>query len=118
MTTPLRERGLICDVQFGMDDWIVYAWPPGHDSVVVIGAQGGWLVTHAAPAEDRTSMTVLYDGTAPSEPRDLHDAGPVLSAIDVLLARLPRSPSIPGSASAPVAAMAAPPRATHGTRSR
>ncbi|WP_434596496.1 hypothetical protein [Streptomyces sp. A5-4] len=115
VTTPLRERGLVCDVQYGMDDWLVYAWPPGHDSVVLIGAQGGWLATHEAPAEDRTSMTVLYDSTDSVGP---HDVGPLLSAIDALLARLPRIPSTPVAARVHAAGVHAPPPATRGTRSR
>ncbi|MFF5491340.1 hypothetical protein [Streptomyces virginiae] len=118
VTTPLRERGLICDVQYGLDDWLVYAWPPGHDSVVLIGARGGWLATHEAPAEDRTSMTVLYDSTASSGSRDLHDVGPLLFAIDALLIRLPREPSTPHPAGPPVTGVPAPPPAVRATRSR
>ncbi|GAA2643656.1 hypothetical protein GCM10010425_58840 [Streptomyces spororaveus] len=108
VTTPLRERGMVCDVQYGMSSWLVYAWPPGHDSVVIIGAQGGWLVTHEYPAEDRTSMTVLYDSTTTVPPGDLHDVGPLLSAIDGLLARLPRAPSAPTASSVHVTGAPAP----------
>lgn len=118
LTTPLHERGMVCDVQYGMSAWLVYAWPPGHDSVVIIGAQGGWLVTHEAPAEDRTSMTVLYDSTTSVTPGDLHDVGPLLSVIDALLARLPRTPSTPVVAGVHVAEVHAPPPAARGTRSR
>ncbi|AWZ08020.1 hypothetical protein DRB96_21800 [Streptomyces sp. ICC1] len=113
--TPLRERGLVCDVQYGMDDWLVYAWPPGHDSVVLIGTRGGWLATHEAPAEDRTSMTVLYDSTHSVGP---HDVGPLLSAIDALLARLPRAPSTPAPASVHVTGVQTPAPVARGTRSR
>ncbi|MCY0954951.1 hypothetical protein [Streptomyces sp. H27-S2] len=109
---------MTCDVQYGMSAWLVYAWPPGHDSVVIIGAQGGWLATHEAPAEDRTSMTVLYDSTASTEPLDLLNIGPLLSAIDALLARLPRAPSTPATAGVHVAEVPAPPPAVRGTRSR
>ncbi|WP_405421493.1 hypothetical protein [Streptomyces erythrochromogenes] len=118
MTTPLRERGLVCDVDYGLDDWIVYAWPPGHDSVVLIGRRGGWLITHEAPAEDRTSMTVLYDSRTSTAPGDSDDAGPLISAIDALLARLPRAPSIPAAAVHHVAGPPAPPPAVCGAHSR
>lgn len=103
VTTPLRERGLICDVQYGMDDWIVYAWPPGHDSVVLIARQDGWQATHQTPAEDWTSMTVLYDTTEPSDPGDFDGVGPLLSAIDAHLERLTRAPSPPAASRVPVA---------------
>ncbi|MFJ6783601.1 hypothetical protein [Streptomyces yangpuensis] len=61
VTTPLRQRGLTCDVDYGLDAWIVYAWPPDQDAVVIIGSDDGWMVTYETPAEDRSSMTVLYD---------------------------------------------------------
>ncbi|MEV6730716.1 hypothetical protein [Streptomyces sp. NPDC051364] len=118
VTTPLRERGLVCDVQYGLDDWIVYAWPPGHNSVVLIGRQGGWLATHQAPAESWTSMTVLYDTTASSGPGDLDDVGPLLSAIDALLARLTRNPSTPAANGVHVTEVPVPPLAGLGTHSR
>lgn len=118
VTTPLRERGLSCDVQYGLDDWIVYAWLPGHDSVVLVGRQNGWLATHQTPAESPTSMSVLYDTTVSPGPDDFADVEPLLSAVDALLARLARAQSPPAAHGVHVAEVPAPPAAGRGTRSR
>lgn len=96
--TPLRERGLLCDVQFGLDDWIVYAWLPGHDSVLLVGREDGWLVTHQAPAQDWTSISVVYDSRPATDPDDLHFVSPLLAAVDDLLARIPSTPPAPVTA--------------------
>ncbi|MGP3684591.1 hypothetical protein ACTVZO_07740 [Streptomyces sp. IBSNAI002] len=117
MTTPLRERGLICDVQYGLDDWIVYAWPPGHDSVVLIGRQDGWLATHQAPAEGWTATTVLYDTTVSSSP-DFDNVGPLISAVDALLVRLTRTPSPPATVGVIAAEIPTPPPAKPSMRGR
>lgn len=118
VTTPLRERGLICDVQYGLDDWIVYAWPPGHDSVVLIGRQGGWLATHQAPAEGWTATTVLYDTTAAFGPSDFDDVCPLLAAVGALLARHTRAPSPPAASGVHAAEVPTPPSAGRGNRVR
>ncbi|MFJ7589481.1 hypothetical protein ACIQZO_19295 [Streptomyces sp. NPDC097617] len=101
VTTPLRERGWICDVQFGLDDWLVYAWPPGHDSVLIVSREDGWLVTHQAPAQDWSSMTVVYDSRPATGPEDLRCVGPLLVAVDDRLARILSTPSAPAPAHAP-----------------
>ncbi|MFD8982834.1 hypothetical protein [Streptomyces sp. NPDC059564] len=118
MTTPLRARGLSCDVQYGLDDWIVYAWPPGHDSAVLVGRQNGWLATHQTPAESPTSMTVLYDTTVSLGPDDFADVEPLLAAVDELLARLARAQSPVTAPGLHVAEVPPPPVAGRGTRSR
>ncbi|MFD3760507.1 hypothetical protein [Streptomyces sp. NPDC058622] len=102
LTTPLREHGMACDVQQGLQHWLVYAYPPGHDSVLIVGPEdNGWLVTHQGPAEDWTSFAVVYDSRAGSTPPSGpdaghgHELGPLLSAIDAHVARLPRVPAAP-----------------------
>ncbi|MCY0928220.1 hypothetical protein OTB20_18865 [Streptomyces sp. H27-H1] len=104
LITPLRERGMVCDVQQGLQYWLVYAYPPGHDSVLIIGPEdSGWLVTHQAPAEDWTDFAVVYDSRAGSTPPAGPDAGhgreigPLLAAVDARVARLPRVPAAPVS---------------------
>ncbi|WP_327417552.1 hypothetical protein [Streptomyces sp. NBC_01233] len=104
LTTPLRERGMVCDVQQGLQYGLVYAYPPGRDSVLIIGPEdGGWLVTHQAPAEDWTDFAVVYDSRADSAPPAGPDAehgreiGPLLAAIDAHVVRLPRVPAAPVS---------------------
>ncbi|MFG2979402.1 hypothetical protein ACGFYY_41255 [Streptomyces sp. NPDC048331] len=116
--TPLRERGLLCDVQFGLDDWLVYASPPGHDAVLIIGHDDGWLVTHQAPAQDWASMTVVYDSTASSGPSDFDDIDPLLASVDVLLAQLARTAPAPVAGGRHTAEVPTPPPAGRGTRSR
>ncbi|WP_374777026.1 hypothetical protein OG756_33960 [Streptomyces sp. NBC_01310] len=125
LTTPLRERGLVCDVGQGLNSTLIYAYPPGHDSVLIIGPEdGGWLVTHQAPAEDWTDFAAVYDSRGDSTPPAGPDARhgrlvePLLTVIDAFLAQLPREPSTPHSAGSPVAGVAAPSAATRATRSR
>ncbi|WP_327303647.1 hypothetical protein OG730_08515 [Streptomyces sp. NBC_01298] len=105
LTTPLRERGMVCDVQQGLQYGLVYAYPPGHDSVFIIGPEdSGWLVTHQAPAEDWTDFSVVYDSRAGSTPPASPDAAhghqltPLLAAVDAHVARRLRPPAAPISA--------------------
>lgn len=88
LTTPLRERGLTCDVDFGLDDWIVYAWPPDQDAVVIIGSDGGWLVTYETPAVDHSSMTVLYDSRSHPDSQASTHVARFITAVDAHLAHL------------------------------
>ncbi|MFE2140379.1 hypothetical protein ACFXA3_01215 [Streptomyces sp. NPDC059456] len=90
MTTPLRERGLTFDVDYGLDDWIVYAWPPDHDAVFIIGSDDGWLVTYEAPAEDRSSITVLYDSRPQPDPEASTHIAHLITAVESHLTHLPR----------------------------
>ncbi|MER5765650.1 hypothetical protein [Streptomyces sp. NPDC002082] len=105
LTTPLRERGMVCDVQQGLQYGLVYAYPPGHDSVFIIGPEdSGWLVTHQAPAEDWSDFSVVYDSRAGSTPpagpdaEHGHQLAPLLAAVDAHVARRLRAPAAPISA--------------------
>ncbi|MCX5303153.1 hypothetical protein OG304_06760 [Streptomyces sp. NBC_00160] len=103
MTTPLRERGLTCDVDYGLDDWIVYAWPPDHDAVFIIGSDDGWLVTYEAPAEDRSSITVLYDSRPQPDPDASTHIAHLITAVESHLTHLPRRSPPKRPASQPMA---------------
>ncbi|MFI5863724.1 hypothetical protein [Streptomyces sp. NPDC051546] len=105
LTTPLRERGMVCDVQQGLQYGLVYAYPPGHDSVFIFGPEdSGWLVTHQAPAEDWSDFSVVYDSRAGSTPpagpdaEHGHQLAPLLAAVDAHVARRLRAPAAPISA--------------------
>ncbi|WP_405496239.1 hypothetical protein [Streptomyces sp. NBC_00096] len=102
LTTPLRERGLVCDIAEGHTSKLVYAYPPGHDSVFIIGPEdGGWLVTHQAPAEDWSDFSVVYDSRAGSTPpagseaEHDHQLTPLLAAVDAYVSRRLRVPAVP-----------------------
>ncbi|MFG2996582.1 hypothetical protein [Streptomyces sp. NPDC048340] len=103
VTTPLRERGLACDVDHGLDDWLIYARPAGHDSAFLIGSDGGWLVTHQAPADAPSSLTVVYDSRTEPDVAPAQHVPSLLAAIDVHLAQLTRrtpttQPALPARA--------------------
>ncbi|MFG2232724.1 hypothetical protein ACGFNX_22405 [Streptomyces sp. NPDC048723] len=104
MTTPLRERGLVCDVDYGLDDWIVYAWPPDHDAVFIIGSDDGWLVTYEVPAEDRSSVTVLYDSRPQPDSDASRHVAPLITAVEAHLVNPPRRSPPMRPASQPMAA--------------
>lgn len=102
VTTPLRERGLTCDVDYGLNDWLVYAWPPEHDAVFIIGSDDGWLVTYETPAEDRSSITVLYDSRPQSDASTRTHVDHLLTAVDAHLAQVLRRPAPMRPASQPM----------------
>lgn len=99
LTGPLRQRGLVCTVEFGLSDYIVHAELPDGSAFVISppqeppadhppGYPGSWLVTRGHP-EDPSLHEVVYD----SAPGGLHarSAGSVtdlLAAVDAHLDRL------------------------------
>ncbi|QPP05179.1 HAD family hydrolase [Streptomyces bathyalis] len=107
VTIPLRRRGLVCDVEFGNNDYLIHARLPGN-GVLIIGPQEdppnltpgrpeGWLVTLEHPDQ---IQDVVYD-SRPGGPHQRHgpDIAPLLQAIDVRLTNLgllsnpPRTPT-------------------------
>ncbi|CAL9415834.1 hypothetical protein [Streptomyces sp. enrichment culture] len=106
ITTPLRERGLQCDIEFGLSAYIVRVSLPD-DSYLIIsppqeppterppGDPEGWIATRQHP-DDPTSFEVLYDSApsddpdAPRRPETRHSgsAQPLIEAIDHRLAQL------------------------------
>ncbi|MFD6033613.1 hypothetical protein ACFWHF_03610 [Streptomyces griseoincarnatus] len=106
ITTPLRARGLECDVEFGHSAYVVRVALPD-DSYLLIsppqepsserppGDPEGWIVTREHP-DDQTLFEVIYD-SAPTEdtgtrqrPEARHggSAPPLIEAIDQRLAQL------------------------------
>ncbi|KQV94171.1 hypothetical protein [Streptomyces sp. Root369] len=106
ITTPLRARGLPCDIEFGLSAYIVRVSLPD-DSYLIIGPPQepssdhppgdpeGWIATREHP-DDQTLFEVLYD-SAPSDnpgarqhPEARHggSAQPLIDAIDHRLAQL------------------------------
>ncbi|MBT3152402.1 hypothetical protein HTV45_16220 [Streptomyces sp. CHD11] len=106
ITTPLRARGLVCDIEFGLSAYVVRVALPD-DSYLVIsppqepsserppGDAEGWIVTREHP-DDQTLFEVLYD-SAPSEGTGTRQrpearyggsAPPLIEAIDQRLTQL------------------------------
>ncbi|MFE5162960.1 hypothetical protein ACFRNT_31535 [Streptomyces sp. NPDC056697] len=106
ITTPLRERGLECDIEFGLSAYVVRVSLPD-DSYVLIsppqepssdrppGDPEGWIATREHP-DDQALFEVLYD-SAPSagpgaaqrpEARHGGRAQPLIEAINHRLAQL------------------------------
>ncbi|WP_405814355.1 hypothetical protein [Streptomyces sp. NBC_01390] len=106
ITTPLRQRGLECDIEFGLSAYIVRVSLPD-DSYLIIGPPQepscdrppgdprGWIVTRQHP-DDQALFEVIYDSApsadpgAPERPEARHggSATPLIEAIDHRLAQL------------------------------
>ncbi|MFJ4703669.1 hypothetical protein ACIP6I_02245 [Streptomyces anulatus] len=111
ITTPLRARGLTCDIEFGLSAYIVRI-PLPDDSYLIIGPPQepasdrppgdpeGWIATREHPT-DESSFEVVYDSSpsgdpgAPQRPEARHggSAEPLIAAIDHRLALLGLLPS-------------------------
>jgi hypothetical protein len=105
ITTPLRARGLPCDIEFGLSAYVRVSLPD--DSYLVIspphdppserqpGDPEGWIATREHP-DDQTLFEVIYDSApsndpgAPQRPEARHggSAQPLIEAIDHRLAQL------------------------------
>ncbi|MET8325206.1 hypothetical protein [Streptomyces sp. NPDC005181] len=96
LTTPLRQRGLACTVEYGLSDYIVRAELPDGSALIISppqepatdhppGYPESWLVTRGHP-DDSTLHEVIYD----SEPDGPHagyggSVPRLLAAIDARL---------------------------------
>jgi hypothetical protein len=106
LTTPLRQRGLACTVEYGLSDYIVCAELPDHSTLIISppqepptdhppGQPPSWLVTRSHPY-DAAVHSVVYN-SEPGGPQAQHqgDVPPLLAAIDTFLDQLgiePRGP--------------------------
>ncbi|NEB88986.1 hypothetical protein G3I43_33200 [Streptomyces anulatus] len=111
ITTPLRARGLTCDIEFGLSAYIVRV-PLPDDSYLIIGPPQepvsdrppgnpeGWIATREHPI-DQSVFEVLYDSSPPDDPgapqrseaRHGGSAEPLIAAVDHRLAQLGLLPS-------------------------
>ncbi|MGW6454386.1 hypothetical protein ACWF94_00405 [Streptomyces sp. NPDC055078] len=106
VTTPLRQRGLQCDIEFGLSAYIVRVSLPD-DSYLIIGPPQepssdrspgdpeGWIVTREHH-DDQALFEVIYDSAPPADPgaperteaRHGGSASPLIEAIDQRLTQL------------------------------
>ncbi|QNA77825.1 hypothetical protein C8250_009480 [Streptomyces sp. So13.3] len=129
ITTPLRQRGLECDIEFGLSAYIVHVSLPD-DSYLIIGPPQehpserppgdpeGWIVTRQH--HDRPELfELIYDSVpstdpgAPARPEGRHgrSATQVIEAIDQRLTQLRLLPAPPASTGSPSLPTAAQPEA-------
>ncbi|MFD6434507.1 hypothetical protein [Streptomyces venezuelae] len=111
ITTPLRERGLECDIEFGLSAYIVRVSLPDGSYLIISppqepssdhppGNPEGWIATREHP-DDETLFEVIYDSApstdsaAPQRPEARHGGSvqPLVEAIDHRLNQLGLLPS-------------------------
>ncbi|MEU9426498.1 hypothetical protein AB0D87_27260 [Streptomyces sp. NPDC048342] len=126
ITTPLRQRGLECDIEFGLSAYIVRASLPD-DSYLIIsppqepssdrppGSPEGWIATREHP-DDQALFEVVYDSAPSADPgapqrseaRHGGSVQPLIEAIDYRLAQLSLLPH-PVASTGAGSALPAPP---------
>lgn len=126
ITTPLRQRGLECDIEFGLSTYIVRVSLPD-DSFLIIGPPQepsydrpsgdpqGWIVTREHP-DDQTLFEVIYDSApsadpgAPERPEARHggSATHLIEAIEKRLIQLGLLPAASPSTASTLASAATP----------
>lgn len=106
ITTPLRQRGLECDIEFGLSAYIVHVSLPDGSYLIIgppqepssdrpPGDPEGWIVTRQQP-DDHALFEVIYDSTPSTGPgaserpeaRNGGSATHVVEAIDQRLTQL------------------------------
>ncbi|MFE6163145.1 hypothetical protein ACFQ7F_30005 [Streptomyces sp. NPDC056486] len=106
ITTPLRERGLVCDVEFGLSTYIVRVSLPDRSYLIIsppqesssdrpTGDPEGWVATREHP-DDQGLFEIVFDSApsndprAPQRPEARHGGSPepLIEAIDHRLAQL------------------------------
>ncbi|MFF0740584.1 hypothetical protein ACFYVL_09295 [Streptomyces sp. NPDC004111] len=126
ITTPLRQRGLVCDVVFAMNDYVVHVALPDRSYLIIspseepekerpVGDPEGWTVTRYLP-DSLTPADVLYDSCPGADPgvtdrpeaRYGGSAWRMIDALDQQLARLGLLRGHPAEAPTPVALPAPP----------
>lgn len=126
ITTPLRQRGLECDIEFGLSAYIVRVSLPD-DSFLIIGPPQepscdrppgdpqGWIVTRQHP-DDQALFEVIYDSApsadpgAPERPEARHggNATHLIEAIDQRLIQLGLLPAVSSSTASALMSAATP----------
>ncbi|MER6082958.1 hypothetical protein [Streptomyces sp. NPDC001833] len=106
ITTPLRARGLPCDIEFGLSAYIVRVALPDDNYLIISppqeppsarppGDPEGWIVTREDP-DGQSLFEVLYDSTPSDDPGAAQrpeaghggSAQPLVEAIDHRLRQL------------------------------
>jgi hypothetical protein len=96
LTTPLRQRGLSCTVEYGLSDYIVHAKLPDGSALIISppqepptdhppGFPESWLVTREHP-DDSMLHEVIYD-SEPDGPHARH-GGSIPRLLDAIGTRL------------------------------
>ncbi|MEU2375063.1 hypothetical protein [Streptomyces misionensis] len=121
ITTPLRQRGLMCDIEFGLSAYIVRVSLPD-DSYLFIsppqeppsgrppGDPEGWIVTREHISDRSRLFERVYDSAPPDYPggpqrpeaRYGGSVQPLIEAIDHRLTQLGLLPSLPPSTGDPL----------------
>ncbi|MEU1893883.1 hypothetical protein [Streptomyces pristinaespiralis] len=129
ITTPLRQRGLECDIEFGLSAYIVHVSLPDGSYLIIgppqepssdrpPGDPEGWIVTRQHP-DDHALFEVIYDSTPSTGPgaserpeaRSGGSATHVVEAIDQRLTQLGLLPVPRSSTGDPLVSSAPQPRA-------
>ncbi|MEU0844013.1 hypothetical protein ABZ370_31680 [Streptomyces sp. NPDC005962] len=128
ITMPLRQRGLPCDIEFGLSAYVVHVSLPD-DSYLIIsppqepssdhapGAPEGWSVTRRH-RDDHMLPEVVYDSVPSADPRvpdrpEVRHGGsasPLIQAVDQRLGQLALFPGPPSPTGSPLMPTAPPPR--------
>ncbi|MFC9131376.1 hypothetical protein ACFT4A_31680 [Streptomyces sp. NPDC057099] len=107
ITTPLRARGLECDIEFGLSAYIVRVSLPDDSQLIISppqeppserppGDPEGWIVTRERSSDRSSLFERIYDSAPPADPggpeqpeaRHGGSAPPLIEAIDHHLAQL------------------------------
>lgn len=115
-TTPLRQRGLECDIEFGLSAYIVRVSLPDDSYLIIsppqepssdrpLGYPDGWIATREHP-DDQALFEVVYDSAPSADPgarqrpeaRHGGSVQPLIETIDHRLAQLGLLPNPVASA--------------------
>lgn len=91
ITTPLRARGLTCDIEFGLSAYIVRVPLPDNSHLIIgppqepvsdrpPGDPEGWIATREHPI-DQSVFEVVYDSSPSDDPDAPSGPRPVTAAV-------------------------------------
>ncbi|MER0445780.1 hypothetical protein ABR738_14620 [Streptomyces sp. Edi4] len=129
ITTPLRQRGLECDIEFGHSAYLVRVALPDESYLIISppqeppsdrppGDPDGWTVTHQHPG-DHALFEVLYDSVPSTDPGvperpeacNAGSASHLVEAIETRLTQLGLLPAVPSPSRKPLMSTAPQPPA-------